>query len=689
MRYYTALLCALLLAGPLSLAGCGGSTATPPPSGDPAEPVFAATLFSAPTAMSNPYFPLPIGQARIFQSETEDGMETVVEEVLDTTRVVAGVECVAVRVREWLGELLLEDSEDWYAQDDAGNVWYMGETVINYEYDDEDNLVDTNSDGSWEAGADVAGVGSNAIAGIIMKADLVVGDSYSQETYAGEAEDMGAIVALSEPVVLACGTAYTCLKTRDWNPLETDSTEFKYYAPGVGIVMTEDAAGDERVELRGRFNNTDASLPDFGAATFSNPTQVDHTFLPLVTETARGFAVEDPEEPERVLVEVLDTTRTVLGVECVVVRDRVFLDDVLIEDTHDWYAQDDAGNVWYMGEEVINYEYDDEGNLIGTDSEGAWEAGVDGAEPGFLMPASPTPQVSYRQEFYEDEAEDMAMPVATNVTYTTGCGITYTGCLKVLEWSPLDPSVVEHKIYAPGLGVVAELPLDGETNPIEFLGAFDLTLDSLPDFGAAVFSAPTLIDNTFMPWLPGQVGTFESDTEDGLEEILVEVLPGSRTVNGVACVEVRDRVYIEGVLIEDTLDWYAQDDAGNVWYMGEDVVNYEYDDEGTLLGTDNDGSWEAGVDGAEAGIVMWASPTPGPSYRQEFYEDEAEDMGVVVKTGVTIVLGDGTTYTGCVKTLDWTPLEPAGFEFKTYAPGVGVVLEEKPGTGERVERVQP
>ena len=247
MRYLRSSM-ALLMAGLLTFTGCGSGTSTPPASTDPAEPVFALSLFSAPTVMSNAYFPLPVGQARIFQTETEDGMETVLEQVLDTTRTVAGVPCVCVRVREWLGELIIEDSEDWYAQDDAGNVWYMGEAVINYEYDDDDNLIGTNGDGSWEAAADVAGLGSNATAGIIMKADLKPGDSYSQEIYPGQAEDMGAIVALGEGVTLACGTLFTCLKTRDWNPLEPDSTEYKYYAAGLGMVMSEDATGEERVE---------------------------------------------------------------------------------------------------------------------------------------------------------------------------------------------------------------------------------------------------------------------------------------------------------------------------------------------------------------------------------------------------------------------------------------------------------
>jgi len=86
------------------------------------------------------------------------------------------------------------------------------------------------------------------------------------------------------------------------------------------------------------------------------------------------------------------------------VRDRVFLDDVLVEDTHDWFAQDDNGNVWYMGEEVDNYDYDDDGNLIDITHEGAWEAGVEDALPGVAMWADPAVGTSYYQDFYEDEA---------------------------------------------------------------------------------------------------------------------------------------------------------------------------------------------------------------------------------------------------------------------------------------------
>ena len=530
--------------------------------------------------------------------------------------------------------------------------------------------------------------GSIAEAGIIMKFIHIVGDSYRQEYYPGEAEDMGEIVATGVTVTLSDGSSHSCLRTRDWDPLEADSTEFKYYAAGIGLVMEEDEAGDEQVEMRGRFDQS--VLPNQATATFSNPTQIDNTFFPFVEETAQTFIVGDGEGgTETVISEVLDTTRIVNGVECVIVQVCEYEDDLLVEETFDWYAQDDAGNVWYMGEAVTNFEYDDDDNLIGTDSDGAWEAGVDGALAGILIPGTPVPGASGYQEFYEDEAEDMGMVVALGVTYDAGNGVSYTGCLQVLDWTPLEPEALEYKYYAPGVGLIAELSLDGESEPVELQGTFDVSDDSLPDFSAATFGDPTNISNSWLPFVPGTTWEYEVDTEDGVETILVEALPTTVTVNGVECRVVRDRVWLEGVLIEDTHDWYAQDDAGNVWYMGEDVINYEYDDDGNLEDTNNDGAWEAGVDGALPGVIMWATPTVGPSYRQEYYEDEAEDMAVVVRTGVTVTLGDGSVYPGCLQILEWNPLEPEALEYKYCAPGIGVVLEAVAGTDERVELTGP
>ena len=149
----------------------------------------------------------------------------------------------------YLDEVLIEDTHDWYAQDDDGNVWYMGEEVDNYNYDDEGGLIDITNEGAWEAGLDVVGLGTIAKPGYVMKASPTPGDIYHQEYYEGEAEDMAEVIALDVSVTLSDGTAYSCLQARDFTPLEPEVNEYKYYAPGVGVVLEEVVGEDERVEL--------------------------------------------------------------------------------------------------------------------------------------------------------------------------------------------------------------------------------------------------------------------------------------------------------------------------------------------------------------------------------------------------------------------------------------------------------
>jgi hypothetical protein len=196
-----------------------------------------------------------------------------------------------------------------------------------------------------------------------------------------------------------------------------------------------------------------------------------------------------------------------------------------------------------------------------------------------------------------------------------------------------------------------------------------LVLADLPLFDAANFPVGP-VDNPYFPLPVGRVLTYEADTEDGLEIIVVEVLSDIKVVMGVTCVVVRDTVTLDGELVEDTFDWYAQDIDGNVWYMGEDSTEYE-----NGVPVSKAGSWEAGVDGATAGIIMWgAFPPVGTSYRQEFYEGEAEDVGTILATDEMVDVPWGT-FSGCLKTADTTPLEPDVYEEKYYAPGIGAVLE--------------
>ena len=139
-----------------------------------------------------------------------------------------------------------EDTEDWFAQDVEGNVWYSGEFTTAYEYDDQGSLTGTSSAGSWEAGQ------GDPVAqpGIIMLADPKPGESYRQEFFAGEAEDMAKVLRLNASVSVPYGDFEDCLETKEWTPLDLGHVEQKFYAPGVGLVLVLEHHGKiVRVEL--------------------------------------------------------------------------------------------------------------------------------------------------------------------------------------------------------------------------------------------------------------------------------------------------------------------------------------------------------------------------------------------------------------------------------------------------------
>lgn len=183
---------------------------------------------------------------------------------------------------------------------------------------------------------------------------------------------------------------------------------------------------------------------------------------------------------------------------------------------------------------------------------------------------------------------------------------------------------------------------------------------------AAEFTS--IATNPYFPLKPGMRWVYEGKDDRGrTERVVVEVLAATRTVAGVECAVVRDVVSINGVPVEDTLDWFAQDSAGNVWYLGEEVRDLR---DGVVVGTS--GSWEAGVNGAQAGIIMMAQPAVGQRYRQEYYPGHAEDAGEVLATDATVQTPFGR-FNQVVQTRDYSPLEPGVAEHKFYAPGVGLV----------------
>jgi hypothetical protein len=192
-------------------------------------------------------------------------------------------------------------------------------------------------------------------------------------------------------------------------------------------------------------------------------------------------------------------------------------------------------------------------------------------------------------------------------------------------------------------------------------GDYSVTIDPA-DFVAEV-------DNDRLPLSPGSTWVYESPGGEEVERIEVVVTPQKRTVMGVSTTVVRDTVTVDGELVEDTYDWYAQDQAGTVWYFGEDTAEYE---DGEIVSTA--GAWEAGVDGALPGIAMEADPDVGDSYRQEYYSGEAEDLAEVVRDGVSEEVAFGA-FDDLIVIEEWTPLEPEVVEEKYYASGVGMLLE--------------
>jgi hypothetical protein len=194
----------------------------------------------------------------------------------------------------------------------------------------------------------------------------------------------------------------------------------------------------------------------------------------------------------------------------------------------------------------------------------------------------------------------------------------------------------------------------------------------------------TRIDNPYWPMAPGNRWVYREGHADGTaERIEVTVTNRTREVDGVTARVIHDVATKDGALIEDTFDWYAQDEAGNIWYLGEDTKEYE---NGKVSSTH--GSWESGVDGAQAGVIMPAHPEVGMGYRQEYYAGEAEDAARVLSLDARVAVPAGR-FEGALKTLDYTPLQPNAREHKYYAKGVGPVLATSasgpgPGGGEQL-----
>lgn len=192
-------------------------------------------------------------------------------------------------------------------------------------------------------------------------------------------------------------------------------------------------------------------------------TRIDNPYWPMRPGSRWVYRQTDAEGDKRIEVTVTHQTKPILGVVARVVHDVMTEDGQVKEDTYDWYAQDARGNIWYLGEDTKEYE-----NGKVTTTEGSWQTGVDGAQPGILLLADPKRAMEYRQEYYRGQAEDAARVLSLDMRAKVPAGF-FDPVLVTRDYTPLEPNLVEHKFYAPGVGPVLAITVKGGSSRMELL----------------------------------------------------------------------------------------------------------------------------------------------------------------------------------------------------------------------------
>jgi hypothetical protein len=232
---------------------------------------------------------------------------------------------------------------------------------------------------------------------------------------------------------------------------------YRWAAPALVVVLTACGAGGGLTSPSGPV----PSLPQGSDAVELDPAdftaQINHAYWPMAPATRWTYREIDEDGNEVMVVVTVssETKRIANGITAVVVRDSVTSDGELIEDTFDWYAQDADGNVWYLGESTAEFE----GGEV-TTTAGSWEAGVDGALPGIIMPANPVDGMRYRQEYYAGEAEDNAEVLSTEEQADVPFG-HFDGVLLTKDTITIQPDVLEYKLYARDVGPILIFGVSG------------------------------------------------------------------------------------------------------------------------------------------------------------------------------------------------------------------------------------
>ena len=252
--------------------------------------------------------------------------------------------------------------------------------------------------------------------------------------------------------LLATGCGSTTPTTSPPGSVSTPSSAPTIAAPSVGSGPSAPAATGSAPASQG-------TGPSAGPGASIDPANfvatIDNPWFPLIPGTVLTYrGIKDGEVADETFT-VTTKTKVVAGVTCVVVHDELKLGGELAETTDDWYVQDRDGNVWYFGEATQELEG---GKVVST--EGSWEGGVNGAEPGIYMPAHPTVGQSFIQEFYAGQAEDHFVVLLTSTKVKVPLG-SFSGVLLTAEWTPLEPDVLSEKFYVKGTGEVREVDVAG------------------------------------------------------------------------------------------------------------------------------------------------------------------------------------------------------------------------------------
>ncbi|HEU0294660.1 MAG TPA: hypothetical protein VFR47_18105 [Anaerolineales bacterium] len=456
------------------------------------------------------------------------------------------------------------------------------------------------------------------------------------------------------------------------------------------------------------------ALEELSSATFDNPTRIDHKFFPLKPGTEfvyKGFTQEGPNKiPHSIIFNVTDLTKEVEGIRTVVAYVLDYSDGELVEAEIAFYAQDNNGNVWFMGEYPEVYEY---GEIVEAP---AWIPGLKGAKAGIVMKADPQPGTpSYAQGWgpavnWTDRGRVVAL--GESVCVPASC---YEDVLVTEEFSQQQPNAAQVKYYGPGVGNVM-VTWKGDDSSREILeltsmtemtpgalaevraAAFELEESAMEnskevyavtapleyspdpamvaefrDLDSASFVKPTVINNPWMPMQPGthwvHEGTAVDDEGNSITRRIEFTVTGlTKEIAGVNTVVAWIVDYNDGEIVEKEIAFYAQDQDGNVWYFGEYAEEYE---NGEFVKA---APWVHGIEEARAGIKMVANPELGiPSYYQGWGPAvDWSDYGQVDQTGQeTCVPVD--CYQDVLVIAESSLGEVDAYQLKYYARGVGEV----------------